>query len=116
VRERVRYLHYSLQTEKVCVYWGKVLVLWAARSAGSFRRPCEMGQTEVEGFLAMLGNEKQLAPATHQKTAWSPRSGAASPRIRLSQYAHKVSLPVLGVAAASYRPVSEFNTSMDSVA
>ena len=37
VRERIRYLHYSLQTEKVYVYWAKVFVLWAARTHGGFR-------------------------------------------------------------------------------
>lgn len=39
VRERVRYLHYSLQTEKVCVYWAKAFVLWTARSGGWHRQP-----------------------------------------------------------------------------
>lgn len=29
VRERVRYLNYSLQTEKACVYWVKALAPWA---------------------------------------------------------------------------------------
>ena len=53
VRERVRYLHYSLQTEKAYVYWAKAFVLWAARSHGGFRHPREMGQAEVEGFLTM---------------------------------------------------------------
>jgi integron integrase len=67
VRERVRYLHYSLQTEKVYVYWAKAFVLWAARSGGGFRHPREMGQTEVEGFLTMLATEKQVAPATHRQ-------------------------------------------------
>ena len=38
VRERVRYLHYSLQTEKACVYWAKAFVLWAARSGGFHSR------------------------------------------------------------------------------
>lgn len=33
VRERVRYLHYSLQTEKAYVYWAKAFVLWVARPA-----------------------------------------------------------------------------------
>ena len=61
VRERVRYLHYSLQTEKACVYWANAFVLWAARSGGGFRHPREMGQTEIEGFLTMLATEKQLA-------------------------------------------------------
>ena len=53
VRERVRYLHYSLQTEKAYVYWAKAFVLWAARSHGGFRHPREMGQAEVEGFLTI---------------------------------------------------------------
>lgn len=67
VRERVRYLHYSLQTEKVYVYWAKAFVLWAARSGGDFKHPREMGQAEVEGFLTMLANEKRVAPATHRQ-------------------------------------------------
>ena len=67
VRERVRYLHYSLQTEKAYVYWAKAFVLWAARSHGGFRHPREMGQAEVEGFLTMLATEKQVAPATHRQ-------------------------------------------------
>ena len=67
VRERVRYLHYSLQTEKAYVYWAKAFVLWAARSHDGFRHPREMGQTEVEGFLTMLATEKQVAPATHRQ-------------------------------------------------
>lgn len=67
VRERVRYLHYSLQTEKVYVYWAKAFVLWAARAGGGFRHPRQMGQAEVEGFLTMLATEKRVAPATHRQ-------------------------------------------------
>ena len=67
VRERIRYLHYSLQTEKAYVYWAKTFVLWAARIHDGFRHPREMGQTEVEGFLSMLATEKQVAPATHRQ-------------------------------------------------
>lgn len=67
VRERIRYLHYSLQTEKVYVYWAKAFVLWTARSGGGFRHPREMGQSEVEGFLTMLASEKRVAPATHRQ-------------------------------------------------
>jgi integron integrase len=67
VREQVRYRHYSLQTEKVYVYWAKAFVLWAARSNGQFRHPRDMGKTDVEGFLTMLANEKQVAPATHRQ-------------------------------------------------
>jgi len=67
VRERVRYLHYSLQTEKAYVYWAKAFVLWAARSFGGFRHPRDMGQAEVESFLTMLATEKQVSPATHRQ-------------------------------------------------
>lgn len=67
VRERVRYLHYSLQTEKAYVYWAKAYVLWAARSGGGFRHPRDMGQADVEGFLTMLATERQVAPATHRQ-------------------------------------------------
>lgn len=67
VRERVRYLHYSLQTEKAYVYWAKAFVLWTARSGGGFRHPREMGQADVEGFLTMLATEKQVSPATHRQ-------------------------------------------------
>nr|QZL14096.1 integron integrase [uncultured bacterium] len=67
VRERIRYLHYSLQTEKAYVYWAKAFVLWTARSGGGFRHPREMGQAEVEGFLTMLATEKKVAPATHRQ-------------------------------------------------
>ena len=67
VRERVRYLHYSLQTEKAYVYWAKGFVLWAAHSGGGFRHPRDLGQAEVEGFLTMLATEKQVSPATHRQ-------------------------------------------------
>ncbi len=67
VRERVRYLHYSLQTEKAYVYWAKAFVLWAARSQDGFRHPREMGQAEVEGFLTLLAIEKQVALATNRQ-------------------------------------------------
>ena len=35
VRERIRCLHDSLQTEKDHVYWVKAFVLWAARMGGA---------------------------------------------------------------------------------
>lgn len=44
MRERIRYLHYSLKTEKAYVYWAKVFVLWTARSQGGFRHSRNMEQ------------------------------------------------------------------------
>lgn len=31
VRERVRYLHYSLSTEKTYLYWVRFFIRWSAR-------------------------------------------------------------------------------------
>lgn len=58
VRERARYLHHTLHSEKAYVYWATAFVLWVACSHNGFRQPRELGQTEIEGFLTMLANEK----------------------------------------------------------
>src|SRR3954451_8544306 len=49
VRERARYLHYSLRTEKAYVYWIRMFVRWSG-----LRHPREMGEPEVKAFLTML--------------------------------------------------------------
>ncbi len=49
VRERIRYLHYSLKTEKAYLYWVRFFVLWSARQGG-MRHPKDMGVAEVEAF------------------------------------------------------------------
>jgi uncharacterized protein YfbU (UPF0304 family) len=53
VRERIRYLHYSLSTETTYVHWVKFFVRWNGRK-GKMRHPREMGALEVEAFLTML--------------------------------------------------------------
>jgi integron integrase len=62
VRERIRYLHYSLSTEQAYVYW----VRWYIRFHG-VRHPKEMGQQEVERFLTMLADERKVSPSTHRQ-------------------------------------------------
>ncbi len=66
LRERIRYLHYSLQTEKAYVYWARFFIRWHGRN-GQMRHPKLMGQAEVEAFLTMLANERQVSPATHRQ-------------------------------------------------
>ena len=66
VRERVRYLHYSLKTEKAYLYWARFYVLWSGRQGG-MRHPKDMGSLEVQAFLTMLANERQVSPATHRQ-------------------------------------------------
>lgn len=46
VRERIRYLHYSLKTEKAYLYGVRFFVLWSARQGGMCH-PKEMGATDV---------------------------------------------------------------------
>jgi integrase len=62
VRERLGYMHYSLRTEKSYVYW----IRWYIRWHG-VRHPKEMGGKEVEAFLSMLANVRQVAPSTHRQ-------------------------------------------------
>jgi integron integrase len=66
VRERIRYLHYSLQTEKAYLYWARYFIRWHGRG-GTMRHPRDMGQVEVEAFLTMLAVERQVSPATHRQ-------------------------------------------------
>ncbi len=62
VRERLRYLHYSLRTELAYVQWIRRFVLWSGK-----RHPREMGRAEVEGFLTHLARDGQVSPATHRQ-------------------------------------------------
>ena len=66
VRERIRYLHYSLKTEKAYLYWVRFFVLWSAQNGG-MRHPRDMNGPDVEAFLTMLANERQVSPATHRQ-------------------------------------------------
>ena len=54
VRERIRYLHYSLQTEKAYLCWARFYIRWHGRT-GTMRHPKGMGQTEVEAFFDHAG-------------------------------------------------------------
>jgi Phage integrase, N-terminal SAM-like domain len=62
LRERLRYLHYSLETEQNYVYWVRWFIRWHG-----LRHPKDMSGKEVEAFLAMLANERKVAPSTHRQ-------------------------------------------------
>ena len=66
VRERIRYLHYSLSTEKVYLYWVRFFILWHGRTAG-MTHPRDMGAKQVESFLTMLATERKVSAATHNQ-------------------------------------------------
>jgi integron integrase len=62
VRERIRYLHYSLRTEQAYVRWVRLFVRWSG-----MRHPRQLGQAEVEAFLSMLANDRKVAASTHRQ-------------------------------------------------
>ena len=66
VRERIRYLHYSLSTEKAYLHWVRFFIRWHGR-IGGMRHPREMGAPEVEAFLTMLATERRVSASTHNQ-------------------------------------------------
>jgi len=57
LRERIRYLHYSLSTEKVYLHWVRFFIRWHGR-CGQMKHPRTMGAPEIEAFLTMLATER----------------------------------------------------------
>jgi integron integrase len=66
LRERIRYMHYSLATEKVYLYWVRFFIRWSARDGG-MRHPREMGAADVEAFLTMLATQRMVSASTHNQ-------------------------------------------------
>jgi len=62
VRERIRYLHYSLRTEQAYLLWIKAFI----RHHG-LRHPRDLGGAEVEAFLSELVNERHVSASTHKQ-------------------------------------------------
>ena len=67
VRVRVRYLHYSLKTEKAYLYWIRFFIRWSAALGAGMRHPRDMGVSEVEAFLSMLANARKVSASTHNQ-------------------------------------------------
>ena len=66
LRERIRYMHYSLSTEKVYLYWVRFFVRWHGR-VGQMKHPRSMGAPEIEAFLTMLATERKVSTSTHNQ-------------------------------------------------
>jgi integron integrase len=66
LRERIRYMHYSLSTEKVYLYWVRFFIRWHGRN-GQMRHPRTMGAPEIEAFLTMLATERKVSTSTHNQ-------------------------------------------------
>ena len=66
LRERIRYMHYSLSTEKVYLYWVRFFIRWHGRG-GQMKHPRTMGAPEIEAFLTMLATERKVSTSTHNQ-------------------------------------------------
>jgi integron integrase len=62
VRERLRYHHYSLSTERCYVMWIKTYIRFQG-----LRHPRDMDQAEVEQFLSYLANARRVSASTHKQ-------------------------------------------------
>ncbi len=83
VRERVRYHHYALSTEKAYCHWIRAFIRFHG-----LRHPSNMGRVEVEAFLSFLANERQVSASTHKQ--------ALSALLFLYREVLRIDLPWLG--------------------
>jgi integron integrase len=62
LRERLRYLHYSLRTEEAYVHWARFFIHFHG-----LRHPRELGKADIEAFLTMLATERKVSVSTHKQ-------------------------------------------------
>lgn len=62
VRERIRYLHYSLRTEEAYLHWIRGFIRFHGR-----RHPRDLGGAQVEEFLNELANARKVSASTHKQ-------------------------------------------------
>ena len=61
VRERIRYLPYSICTEESYLYWIRFYIRWSG-----VRHPRDMGADKVRAFLTFLATERNVSASTHR--------------------------------------------------
>ena len=62
LRERIRYLHYSIRTGETYVYWVRAFIRFHR-----LRHPATMGGADVEAFLSWLVSSRNVAASTHKQ-------------------------------------------------
>lgn len=62
VREKIRYKHYSISTEKTYVYWIKHYIFFHNKT-----HPVKMGKKEIEAFLTFLAVQKKVSATTQNQ-------------------------------------------------
>jgi len=62
VRDKIRFKHYSVSTERSYLYWIKYFILYHDK-----RHPIQMGKPEIEQFLTYLATHKKVSPTTQNQ-------------------------------------------------
>lgn len=62
VRDKIRFKHYSMSTEKNYTFWIKHYIFFHNK-----KHPVEMGKDEIEGFLTYLATQKKVSPSTQNQ-------------------------------------------------
>jgi integron integrase len=62
VRDKIRFKHYSISTEKTYVFWIKHYIFFHNK-----KHPIEMGKEEIEAFLTFLATKKKVSPTTQNQ-------------------------------------------------
>lgn len=67
LRERIRYLHYSLRTEEAYAHWVRAFIRFHG-----LRHPGDLGGADVERFLTWLVSARAVSESTHRQalSAW----------------------------------------------
>ena len=62
VREKIRFKHYSISTEKTYIHWIKCYILFHDK-----KHPIEMGKVKIEQYLTSLATKSKVSPTTKNK-------------------------------------------------
>jgi len=62
VRERLRYLHYSIRTEEAYLHWIRGFIHFHDK-----RHPRDLRLEQIEAYLSWLANERRVAASTHKQ-------------------------------------------------
>ncbi len=62
VREKIRFKHYSLSTERTYVHWIKRYIFFHNK-----KHPIDMGKNEIEEYLSSLAVEKNVSAGTQNQ-------------------------------------------------
>jgi len=62
MKDKIRFKHYSISTEKTYIHWAKRYILYHNK-----RHPKEMGKLEIEQFLTHLATKLNVSPNTQNQ-------------------------------------------------